>query len=190
MPNMSSSDKKYIMLGKLNAHHGVKGWLKVFSYTDPKQNILSYSDVFLFKDRQVAEESHSLPYWKKVKLVNGRLQGKGVVVHIDGYNNREAATELIGSSIGVLRDSLAKLDEGDFYWVDLIGLKVINQEGMALGNITDMLPTAANDVMIVKPSVINDGLQEEYLIPYIMGQYVFDVDLDAGIVQVDWDIDF
>ena len=176
-------DTKYIILGKLNAHHGIKGWLKVFSYTDPKQNILSYHQVMLFREGQKNS-------WKEVEIVNGRLQGKGVVVQIKGYDNRESAAELIGSTIAVTRENLEKLPKDEYYWVDLIGLKVINQEGIVLGKIVKMLPTAANDVMIVKHQEKVDGLQEEYLIPYIMGQFVLSVDLTSGEIQVDWDVDF
>ncbi|MFK5983899.1 MAG: ribosome maturation factor RimM [Pseudomonadota bacterium] len=190
MLDKATDDKQYIMLGKLNAHLGVKGWLKVYSYTDPKENILSYSQVLLFKEKANAREKDKPIFWKQVEIIDGRLQGKGVVVHIKGYDNREAAAELIGTTIGVSRDSLAKLAKDDYYWIDLIGLSVINQEGITLGNIDSMLATAANDVMIVKPEEVINGLQKEYLIPYIMGKYVFDVNLEAGTMQVDWDIDF
>ena len=176
-------DKKHIILGKLNAHHGVKGWLKVFSYTDPKENILSYRQVMLFREGQKN-------CWKEVEIENGRLQGKGVVVQIKGYDNRETAQELIGSSIVINRETLEELPEDDYYWLDLIGLKVINQQGIVLGKIDKMLPTAANDVMIVKHQEKVAGLQEEYLIPYVMGQFVLNVDLKSGEIQVDWDVDF
>ncbi|MFK5891612.1 MAG: ribosome maturation factor RimM [Pseudomonadota bacterium] len=176
-------ENKNIILGKLNAHHGIKGWLKVFSYTDPKQNILSYSQVMLFRDGQEN-------CWKKVEIIDGRLQGKGVVVHIKGYDNREASAELIGSTVVVTRENLEKLPEDDYYWVDLIGSKVINQEGIVLGNIVDMLATPANDVMIVKHQEKPEGIQQEYLIPYVMGQFVLAVDLSSGEIQVDWDVDF
>jgi len=177
-------DDKYILLGKLNGHHGIKGWLKVYSYTEPKENILSYPQIMLFKGNKPKD------YWKKVEIANGRLQGKGVVVHIKGYDNREASEELIGSTIGINREDLGKLPEDDYYWVDLIGLKVINQEGIVLGEIVNMLPTTANDVMVVKYQQKQEGIQEEYLIPYIMGQFVLDVDLTSGEMQVDWDVDF
>lgn len=182
------NDDKYIILGKLNAHHGIKGWLKVYSYTDPKQKILSYSQVMLFK--QGLTENKPQDYWKKVEFNDGRLQGKGVVAHIKGYDNRETSEELIGCTIGINREDLEKLPEDDYYWIDLIGLKVINQEGIVLGTIVNMLPTAANDVMIVKHQEKQEGLQAEYLIPYIMGQFVLDVDLISGEMQVDWDVDF
>jgi 16S rRNA processing protein RimM len=179
---------KYIILGKLNAHHGIKGWLKVYSYTDPKQNILSYSRLMLFSERMQGNKQQD--YWKKVEIKDGRLQGKGVVVHIKGYDNRENSEELIGCTIGINREELEKLPADDYYWVDLMGLKVINQEAIVLGTIVDMLPTTANDVMVVKHQQKQEGIQQEYLIPYIMGQFVLNVDLTSGEMQVDWDVDF
>jgi 16S rRNA processing protein RimM len=181
-------DNEYIILGKLNAHHGIKGWLKVYSYTEPKQNILSYSQLVLFNER--LQGNRQLDYWKKAEITDGRLQGKGVVVHIKGYDNREAAEELIGCAIGIHRENLEKLPENEYYWVDLMGLNVINQQGIVLGKIVNMLPTTANDVMVVKHQQKQEGIQQEYLIPYIMGQFVLNVDLESREMQVDWDVDF
>ncbi len=176
-------EKAYVFLGILKAHYGVKGWLKVFSYTEPKQNILSYPSVMLFREGQKN-------CWKKVEITNGRLQGKGIVVHIKGYDNRESSAELIGSTIAITRENLKKLPQDDYYWLDLIGITVINQEGIVLGKIVNMLATPANDVMIVKHQEKQEGIQAEYLIPFIMGQFVLDVDLKSGKIHVDWDVDF
>jgi 16S rRNA processing protein RimM len=180
----SFSDDKYIILGKLNAHHGIKGWLKVYSYTDPKQNILSYKQILLLKN--------SNAIYKQIELDTGRLQGKGVVAHFKGYDSRESAEELIGCTIAIERAELENLAENEYYWIDLIGLEVINQEGINLGKVIKIMPTGANDVLVVRNELedVAEGLQEEYLIPYIMGQFVLNVDLNAGSMQVDWDIDF
>jgi len=175
-------NKKYIILGKLNAHHGVKGWLKIYSYTDPKENILSYKKVYVFKEGKSE-------YWKEIEFSEGRIQGKGIVAHIKDCNSREASEQFIGSSVGILKEDLKALEEDEIYWHDLIGLTVINQEGITLGKIESMLATPANDVMVIKPAKGSIDLQKEYLIPYIK-QFVLEVDTKLGEVEVDWDSDF
>ncbi len=188
------TDDKHIILGKINAHHGIKGWLKVYSYTDPKQNILSYKKILLLKNSKTLAqkfEAQALEV-QKVELDTGRIQGKGVVAHIKGYDSRESAEELIGCTIAIEKAELETLAEDEYYWVDLIGLEVINQEGINLGKVVKIMPTGANDVLIVRHEVKEEiaGLQEEYLIPYIMGKFILNVDLKAGNMQVDWGVDF
>jgi len=113
-------------------------------------------------------------------VAEGRLHGKGLVVRLDDVNDRNAAEALRGAEIYVARDQLPELDEGEYYWEDLAGLTVINQVNEELGLIDQMLDTGANDVMVVK------GAKGRQLIPYISGDVVKQVDLDAGVVKVDW----
>lgn len=197
--NEPVSNNDYVILGKINAHHGIKGWLKIYSYTDPKQNILTYKKVLLIKgfiadnltDNSTLNISENI--WKQVELDNGRIQGKGIVAHFKTYDSRESSEELIACSIVIARTELKLLPANEYYWVDLIDLAVINKEGIHLGKVVKIMPTAANDVLIIQNNQADDtvpGLQKEYLVPYIMGQYVLSVDLEQGSIQVDWDIDF
>lgn len=179
----SVMDTDKLLVGKVNGFYGVKGWVKVFSYTQPKENILVYQSVLLKLNKQ----------WHEVEI-KGRTQGKGIVAHFAGYDDREKAQALLGSEIAIYREQLAKLAKDDYYWVDLIGLKVINTEDICLGVIKSMMETAANDVCVVKPDdkqyAQEHELNDEYLIPWLLEDTILSVDLSAGIIRVDWDKDF
>lgn len=167
-------NKDYIVVGRINGLHGVRGWVKIFSHTQPRENILSYRTWHLLRGGQ----------WVATELLNGRQQGKGIVAHLKGYDDREQAAGLMGTEIAIRREQLADAAPGEYYWADLQGLKVINTEGVELGVVDHLLETGANDVLVV-----NDGTSER-LIPYVTGQFVLDVALDEGVMTVDWDPDF
>jgi len=181
MNKNSGQDEELIILGTVNGFYGVKGWLKLFSHTEPKENIINYRQVMLRIQGQ----------WKDFEISNGRLQGKGIVAHFTGYDDRDKAQALLGAEVAIHHSQLAKLAKDDYYWRDFIGLKVINQDDIVLGRVTSMMETGANDVLIVKPEAgQGEGLQDEYLIPYIPEQVILDVDSELGIIRVDWDKDF
>jgi 16S rRNA processing protein RimM len=167
-----------VVLGKIVSVHGVKGDVKVYSFTDPIDNVLDYPRWTLKRDNEV----------KQVELVSGRLQGKVVVAKLKGLDDREVARSFAGFEILVPRSELPELAPGEFYWSQLVGLKVIDQVGQLLGTIDQLFETGANDVMVVKPCA--DSLdQRERLLPYTE-QCVLSIDLAAGEMQVDWDADF
>lgn len=167
-----------IVLGKITSVHGVRGEVKIYSFTDPIDNLLDYSHWTLKRDAEV----------KQVELFSGRLQGKVLVAKLKGLDDREVARTFAGFDICVPRALLPDLAEDEFYWYQLEGLKVINQLGQLLGKIDHLLETGANDVMVVKPCA--DSLDDrERLLPYT-AQCVLKVDLAAGEMQVDWDADF
>jgi 16S rRNA processing protein RimM len=117
-------------------------------------------------------------------LLNGRQQGKGIVAHLKGCDDRDQAAALMETEIAIRREQLPEAAPGEYYWADLQGLKVINTEGIELGVVDHLLETGANDVLIVR-----DG-DTERLIPYVFGQFVLDVALDQGVMRVDWDPEF
>ncbi|WP_147174055.1 ribosome maturation factor RimM [Pseudomonas sp. SJZ079] len=167
-----------VVLGKIVSVHGVKGDVKVYSFTDPIDNVLDYPRWTLKRDNEV----------KQVELVSGRLQGKVVVAKLKGLDDREVARSFAGFEILVPRSELPELAPGEFYWSQLVGLKVIDQVGQLLGTIDQLFETGANDVMVVKPCT--DSLdQRERLLPYTE-QCVLSIDLAAGEMRVDWDADF
>lgn len=153
---------------------GIKGWVKVFSFTDPRENILQYSPWFLRKNNQLRE----------IKLVGGRRQGHLVVAELSGVADRDLAAELIGSEIFILKQQLPAAEDGEYYWADLIGLAVKNQEGIDFGTVDHLLETGANDVLVVR-----DG-DVERLIPFLQPQTIVKISLDEGLIVVDWDSDF
>lgn len=168
-----------LRLGSINGSHGIKGWVKVFSYTDPLEAILDYSPWTLKKGREV----------KEVKISEGRISGKRLIVRLEDVDTRNAADALIGYEIYIEQDALPELEPGEYYWYQLEGLLVRDGEGTVFGRIDHMLDTGANDVMVVKPteSSIDD---QERLIPFVEDVSVIEVNKAAGEVVVDWQIDY
>lgn len=172
-----------VVIGRLTAVYGVKGWLKVFSYTDPLENFLDYRNCQMY--RQGA--------WQPIVIAEGRLHGKGVVARLDGVVDREIAASFVGCDIAVPLTELPQLAPDEFYWRDLEGLQVVAdhpQRGrLLLGRVDHLLETGANDVLVVKGDEHSID-QRERLIPYLPGSVVFDIDLVARSMRVDWDPDF
>ncbi|GAA5120706.1 ribosome maturation factor RimM [Alloalcanivorax gelatiniphagus] len=169
-----------LVVGRIVSVHGVKGWVKVYSYTDPIENIFDYQPWYLFDDGA----------WREVKLGGRRRQGKGLVAGLDGYDDREQARrELVGREIAVPRSQLPESGDDEYYWRDLIGLRVKLDDGRDLGRVHSLMETGANDVLVVRGD--GDSLdRQERLLPWTPGQVVRDVDLDAGELRVDWDPEF
>ena len=167
-----------IVLGKITSVHGVRGEVKIYSFTDPIDNLLGYPAWTLKRDGEV----------KQVELVSGRLQGKILVAKLKGLDDREVARTFAGFDICVPRALLPDLDDGEYYWHQLEGLKVIDLQGQLLGRLDHLLETGSNDVMVVKPcpGSLDD---RERLLPYTE-QCVLSIDLAAGEMRVDWDADF
>lgn len=180
MTGEKKQDQQWIPLGKLNGVFGVKGWVKIFSHTQPKENILTYSPWFLKRDGQ----------WQEYELISGKLHGKGVIALLAGCSDRDVAMELIGAEIAVKREQLAKPASGEYYWNDLIGLAVINLDGIELGKISSMLVTGANDVIVVHGVKDSKGSKRERLIPFIFEQVIQEINLEQGLMTVDWDPEF
>jgi 16S rRNA processing protein RimM len=162
-----------IHIGKISGVFGVKGWLKIFSYSEPKDNILFYKSWLLKKNSQN----------KEIKIVDGKVQGKGVVVQIDGIEDRDQALNLMGWDIYITREQLPIVDEGEYYWADLIGLDVENLNGIHLGTIDSLFETGANDIIVVTG-------ERERALPFLQGQIVKSIDLANHKMVVDWDADF
>lgn len=167
------ADQKQIIVGKISGVFGVKGWIKVFSFTDPRENIFNYSPWLLKKGSDC----------KTVKLVDGKLQGKTVVAQLDGFTDRDQAQALLGWDVLITQDQLPETGAGEFYWSELIGLEVENLQGIRLGVIDSLLETGANDVLIIQGD-------RERAIPFIQGQTVIEINLNLGRMIVDWDSEF
>lgn len=176
---MSKSDE-FIVLGRVTSPYGIKGWVKVFSYTDPMDQILDYQNWFLKMNNQ----------WVPVDVDRGRSHGKGMIAHIVGCDDRDDALGYGNADIAVKRDQLPDLEEGDFYWYELEGLRVITLEGVQLGSVKHLMSAgSANDVLVVKGDSQSIDSQER-LIPYLPENTVKEVNLETGTIKVDWDPDF
>ena len=162
-----------ISVGKVSGIFGVRGWIKVYSYTEIRENILTYSPWTLRKGKES----------KEVKVVDGRRHGKTIVAHLQGLDNRDDAADLNGWEILIHSEQLPKARKGEYYWSDLVGLHVKNLEGIDFGIIKQMLETGANDVVVVTGD-------RERLVPFLQEQTIIDIDLSAGEMLVDWDAEF
>lgn len=167
------SKQQHISVGKISGVFGVKGWVKVFSFTDPRENILTYSPWLLKKGDET----------KIVNVVDGQLQGKTIVAQLAGVNDRDQAASQMGWDIFISQDQLPKAAKGEYYWSELIGLNVETIDGVQLGVVDSLLETGANDVIIVQG-------ERERCLPFLKGQTIINVDLDAGKIIVDWDPEF
>ena len=162
-----------VPMGRVVGLFGVKGWVKVYSYTRPREAILKYRSWRL----KLAGD------WRQFELAEGRRQGLGVVARFERIEDRDAAGRLVGSDIAVERSQLPTLKPGEYYWAELEGLKVVNLEGVELGTVEHLFETGgANDVMVVMG-------ERERLVPYTT-QTIREVDLEHGIIRVDWDAEF
>jgi 16S rRNA processing protein RimM len=161
-----------VVLGRISGLFGIKGWVKVYSYTEPREAVLNYR-------RWLVSDADG---WREATVAEGQRHGKTVIARIDGYVDRDQAAELVGAEIAVPRDALPETEDDRFYWSDLEGLRVVHRDGTELGRVAYLLETGANDVMVVQG-------ERERLIPFVMGKVIVGVDLADGRIDVDWEWD-
>jgi 16S rRNA processing protein RimM len=166
------TEEKAVILGRVTGLYGVKGWIKVHSYTEPREAILDYKDWLLISNNQR----------QAVKLAEGKRHGKTVIARMDGVDDRDAAACYVNNEIGVPRETLPDTGRGEYYWADLEGLQVVRSDGRALGKVAYLLATGANDVLVVQGD-------QEILVPFVQDKVIKDVDLAAGVISVDWEWD-
>ncbi|MEX2123151.1 MAG: ribosome maturation factor RimM [Woeseia sp.] len=165
-----------VILGRVSGLYGVKGWVRVFSYTERADRLLGYRRWLLRLDDG----------WTAKTLAEGRIHGKSLVARLADIEDRDGAAGLVGADIAVARETLPAIGEGEYYWADLEGLQVRHRDGRTLGRVARMLATGANDVMVVQA----DGEPDrEILIPFVPVRYVLGVDPDEGVIDVDWEWD-
>jgi 16S rRNA processing protein RimM len=166
---------EYIPVGKISGAFGVKGWVKIYSFTDPRENILSYSPLYLSRKGE----------WVEVKVVEGRLQGKGVVMSLDGVTDRDQVLPLVGVELAIAKTQIKPAGKDEYYWSDLIGMSVVNVQDEQLGHVESLLENGAHDVLVV----VNKD-KTERLIPFVLDDIVELVDLDNKVIRVDWESDY
>jgi 16S rRNA processing protein RimM len=162
-----------VVLGRIAGPFGVRGWVKVQSFTEPLEQILGF------------------PRWhatlpaggsRELRPLEGRRHGKGLVVRIEGIGDRDAAVALSRPELWIERRELPALRSGEYYRADLVGLEVVNQEDRRLGRVDHFLDLPANPVMVVTG-------EREHWVP-LVPRHLRKVDLERGRVVVDWDPDF
>ncbi len=159
-------------MGRVIAPFGVRGWIKVKPYTAAPHSLLEYRDWWVSADSG----------WMPAELAEGECHASGLAVRLDGYHDRTQAEALGGREVGVARAALPAPASGEYYRSDLVGCEVQNLQGQRLGRVDGFVETGANDVLVVKG-------ERERLIPWIDAT-IARVELERGLVTVDWDGDF
>lgn len=166
----ADAEEALIVVGRITGVYGVRGWVRLASFTDPVDNLLAYRP-WLIEVRGSRRE---------LKIDEVRPHGKGYVAHIDGCDDRDEAARFAGRDLCVPAHRLPQAEENEYYWFELEGLKVVTTAGVELGRVDQLFATGANDVMVVR-----DGRRER-LLPFI-ADVVVDVDRGRRLIQVDWD---
>jgi 16S rRNA processing protein RimM len=169
---MEAQGQRRVILGRIAGAHGVRGWVKVVSHTEPRANILAY-------ERWQLRRAEG---WQSYAVAEGQGGGGRVLARLEGVSTRDEAAALTGADVAVLRDELPAPAEGEYYWTDLEGMTVRDLAGRVLGCVQALFSTGANDVMVVRGD-------RERLLPFVHGTVVKDVDLAAREIRVDWDAD-
>lgn len=180
---MADTPADLVVIGRFTGTFGIKGWLKVYSYTDPLENLLDYHYC------QIRRSG----VWQAAQIAEGKIHGKGLIVRLKGVDDPEHAATYVGCDVAVATTQLPLLPEDEVYWYQLEGLQVIvdhpERGRLVLGRIDHLFETGANDVVVVKGD--DDSIdRRQRLIPYLPGQVVLDIDLIAKTMLVDWDPDF
>ena len=159
-------------MGRITAPFGIKGWVKLQPFTASAENLLAYPKVWVAVDAS----------WQEHTIEHAQVQGTSVVAKLAGCDGRDAATRYRGREVAVPRAALPQPARNEYYWADLIGLQVVNEEGHQLGRVDQIFATGANDVLVVKGD-------RERLIPFTE-QAIRRVDTAGGVIRVDWSSDY
>ena len=168
------------VVGKLGSTYGIRGWLRVYSSTEYAESIFDYQPWFLKIKGQ----------WQPTELESWKHHNHELIAKLKNVNDRETAQSLANIEIGVDLSVFPQLEEGDYYWHDLIGCNVVNLEGYAMGTVTEMMETGSNDVLVVRANSKDAFGKQERLIPFLYEQVVKRVDLTTKTIEVDWDAGF
>jgi 16S rRNA processing protein RimM len=175
---MTQTEK--VILGKIGAPYGIKGWLKLTPYTDDPDGIFDYKTLLISIDGQ----------WQPKTVADWRRHNNGIVLKFAQVEDREEAQQFTHAEIAVLAEDLPDLAEDEYYWRELIGLNVTNESGYQMGQVSDLLETGSNDVLVVKAKPNDAFGKSERLIPFLTGQVVKEIDRQGKNILVDWDPGF
>lgn len=166
---MNPDSDRRVAVGRVAGLFGVRGWIKVFSYTRPREAIIRYRPWLIAHAGE----------WREFDVIEGRVHGRGIVARLGGYADRDAAAALVGAEIAVWLHQLPATSDNEYYWAELEGLRVVDLAGIELGRVSHFFETGANDVMVVRGA-------REHLIPFARAT-VRRVDRESGVIHVDWD---
>jgi 16S rRNA processing protein RimM len=161
-----------VVMGRVSGPFGVKGWVKLQPFTEAPENLLAYPTWWVGGDGA----------WQESRIEGGHVQGGSVVAKLAGCEDRDAAALYQGREVAVSRDAFPQPAANEFYWADLVGLKVVNEQGEDLGQVKEVVETGANDVLVVQG-------ERERLIPFTE-LVVKQVDVAGGAIRVEWGSDY
>lgn len=173
-----------VTMGRIVEPYGIKGWIRIQPFTQLQQGLLDYPQWMVGREGD----------WQPRSVESAKVHGASVVAKLEGVADREQASALQGMRIAVSRDAFPEPATNEFYWADLVGLKVVNADGVALGSVTRVFETGANDVLVVEDQAANDGAvkvadKRERLLPFI-APVIRQVDIPGRTIIVDWDADY
>lgn len=170
---MGANTRKLVTLGRISGVYGVRGWVKVRSFTEPRANIVGFD---AWTVRQRGDE-------RTIEVEDGREQGANVVAKLRGVDDRDEARELIGADVVVERSALPQCGPGEFYWADLEGLAVVTPAGEVLGRVDHLLATGGHDLLVLEG-------RPQRMIPFVRDAVIRSVDLETGVIVADWSPEF
>jgi len=172
LPKQLEQDSEWIVMGRIAAPFGIKGWVKVQSFSDDPGTLMDFESWRIGRG-----DKHTAFHVDTVQDHSNTLVAK-----LDGIDDRDAAFALRGQEISIQRSRLPPPADDEFYWSELIGLKVVNREGAVLGTVSSLMETGAHDLLVIKGT-------REHLIPFVAA-FVGKVDVAGGVIEVDWGEDY
>ncbi|MDO9224583.1 MAG: ribosome maturation factor RimM [Pseudomonadota bacterium] len=166
------SEDALVVMGRISAPYAIRGWVKIQAQTEYIDSLLGYPVWHVGRNGQ----------WRQFRLVEGKVHGQYLLAHLQGMDDRDAAEAVMGMEIAVPRKDRPDAEDGEYYWDDLVGLEVVNTEGVVFGKVSGLLGTGAHDVLQVEG-------ERERLIPFV-DAYVREVDMAARRIVVDWGQDW
>jgi len=176
-----------VLVGHISGAYGINGWVRVKPYSSDADALLHAKTWWLSKSAREAG-------LHDVDMMQARSQGDDVVAQLMGVADRDAAEALQGATVQIRRSHFPALNEDEFYWVDLIGLEVVNLMGAPLGTVTDLLDNGAHPILRVTVRQEQDAAAPgkapgELLIPFV-DRVVTAVDQQQKKITVDWELDY
>jgi len=165
--------EQQVLVGRVSGLYGVRGWVKVLSFTEPRENILKYAPWRVCQGDETVE----------CAVAEGKVHGKGLIARSEGVADRDDAARYVGADIRVDRGQFGRESQGEYYWVDLAGMRVETVDGRSLGKVASLFATGANDVMVVEG-------ERRRLVPFLIDDVVVRVDRETRTIVVDWDPEF
>ncbi len=181
-----------VELGRFLDAWGVKGWVHIQPHSADTRALFESQDWYLLPPEvRFGRGFSAFTGPVRVRVAEIKVHADGIVARLDGMSDRNGAESLKGARIHVPRSSFPPAEEGEYYWVDLIGLEVVNREGVHLGVVRDLLPTGPTSVLVMEYTETVDGAEKtaERMIPFVAA-YIDDVDLKARRITADWGVDY